>query len=318
MILCENLTRYYGTFIAVDDLCVSVPRGAVCAMIGPNGAGKSTTMKMLSTLLAPSKGRALICNQEIQKQPEAVRRLIGYLPEAFQLYEDLTVERYLHFFARAYNMDLTDATGRIADFLERLGLTEKRALKIGTLSRGMRQRLGVAKAFLHDPEVVFLDEPASGLDPVARTELRDFLRYQQYMGKTVVVSSHVLKELADFCDHVMIMQRGRLVEFGPLTGAQGVLAKYSDTAQGGGRRYTVRVLTEPPRLELFLKECLGVSRIERRDQTLTFEFNGEEQDAAVLLQKISAAGFLVAKFAAEEIDLEHVYRKASGEALKDD
>ena len=198
MIVCENLTRYYGSFVAVDNLTLEIKRGAVCALVGPNGAGKSTTMKMLSTLLAPSSGHARIGGRDIVKDPHGVRRLIGYLPDTFQLYEDMTVFRYLRFFAHAYELDESTAIARIADFLERLGLGEKRDSRVATLSRGMRQRLGVAKSFLHDPEVVFLDEPASGLDPTARAELLDFLRYQQWMGKTVVVSSHVLKELADF------------------------------------------------------------------------------------------------------------------------
>jgi ABC-2 type transport system ATP-binding protein len=311
LIICEKLTRYYGSFVAVDNLSVEIKRGAVCALVGPNGAGKSTTMRMLSTLLAPSRGRALIGGRDVAKDPAGVRRLIGYLPESFQLYEDMTVERYLQFFARAYGLEASVGTGRISDFLDRLGLTSKRDVRVGTLSRGMRQRLGVAKSFLHDPDVVFLDEPASGLDPVARTELRDFLKYQQHLGKTVCVSSHVLKELADFCDHIAILQNGAMVEFGPLTGAGGVLEKYSGTTTGG-RRYTLRVLKDSPRLELVLSEMPNVSNIARRDLTLTFELNGEEDEAAGLLTKIASQGFQIARFSPDEIDLEHVYRQAGG------
>jgi len=310
MIVCENLTRYYGTFAAVDKLSLSIPQGAVCALVGPNGTGKSTTMRMLTTLLAPSRGRALIGGHDVVKQATSVRRLIGYLPEAFQLYEDMSVNRYLNFFGRAYGLEESVCTGRVRDFLERLGLIEKRDARVGTLSRGMRQRLGVAKSFLHDPEVVFLDEPASGLDPVARTELRDFLKYQQYMGKTVVISSHVLKELADFCDYIAIMSNGKLVEFGKLTGVDGVLARHSDVSKGG-RRYTVQVLKDAPRLEIFLTELGRLSAIDRQDVTVTFEMEGDDEAAAVLLSRMTAAGFLVTRFAPEEIDLEHVYRKAS-------
>ncbi|HYF50974.1 MAG TPA: ABC transporter ATP-binding protein [Planctomycetota bacterium] len=311
MIACENLTRYYGSFVAVDNLTFTIPRGAVCALAGPNGAGKTTTMRMLCTLLSPSRGRAWVGGRDLVKDSIGVRRLIGYLPEAFQLYEDMAVEHYLLFFAKAYGLDMDTARARISDFLERLGLADKRAARVGTLSRGMRQRLGVAKSFLHDPDVVFLDEPASGLDPVARTELRDFLRYQQYLGKTVVVSSHVLKELADFCDHMAIVQNGRLIEFGPLTGAGGVLEKYSQAATVSGRRYTLRVLKDAVRLEEQLKQVEGVRNIERRDVTISFEFEGNEEAAAAILSKIVAAGFQISRFAAEEIDLEHVYRKAS-------
>ncbi|MCZ7646831.1 MAG: ABC transporter ATP-binding protein [Planctomycetota bacterium] len=311
MIRCEHLTRYYGGFQAVIDLNLEVPRGSICAMVGPNGAGKSTTMRMLSTLLAPTRGRATVGGFDVVTRRDQVRQLIGYLPETFSFYEDMPVERYLSFFAMAYGVDAPIARPRIADFLERLGLEHKRDEKIGTLSRGMRQRLGVAKSFLHDPQVVFLDEPASGLDPVARAELRDFLRYQQHLGKTILVSSHVLKELADFCDYIMMVQDGRLREFGRLTGTDGVLARYSGREQGGVR-YSIRVLKDAPRLELFLAEQDGVSGIVRRSDTLDFEIGSGEELAAALLSRIAAAGFQVVRFAPEELDLEGVYRRAVG------
>jgi ABC-2 type transport system ATP-binding protein len=310
MIRCDRLTRYYGSYAAVDHLTLEIPRGAVCALVGPNGAGKTTTMRMLSTLLPPSHGRAGVGGHDIRQDPEGVRRLIGYLPEAFQMYEDLSVERYLTFFALAYGLDRDTARGRSQDFLERLGLKEKRSARIGTLSRGMKQRLGVAKSFLHDPEVVLLDEPASGLDPVARTELRDFLKYEQWLGKTIVVSSHVLRELADFCDFIVILNQGRLSECGPLAGANGILAKYADIASGG-KPYTLRVLKDAPRLELLLQGAPGVSHIKRRDQTLSFELAGDEEAAGQLLGRIAGAGYLVTRFAPEEVDLEAVYRRAS-------
>ncbi|MCW8130537.1 MAG: ABC transporter ATP-binding protein [Planctomycetota bacterium] len=310
MIRCENLTRYFGSFVALDRLTLEIPQGSVCAMVGPNGAGKSTTMKMLTTLLAPSRGRAWIGGRDIVQDRVGVRQLIGYLPESFQLYEDMSVERYLQFFARAYNLDNALAGERVGDYLERLGLTEKRHARVGTLSRGMRQRLGVAKSFLHDPQVVFLDEPASGLDPVARGELRDFLKFQQHLGKTVVVSSHVLKELADFCDHIAIIQHGRLMEFGPLAGSGGVLARYTGVS-AGGRRYTLRVARDAVRLEEFLQALGGVSNLERRDATLAFDFDGDEEAAARVLAQVTAAGYLVTRFMPEEADLEAVYRKAS-------
>jgi ABC-2 type transport system ATP-binding protein len=313
MIACENLTRYYGSFAAVDNLSFSIPRGAVCALAGPNGAGKTTTMRMLCTLLRPSRGKAWIGGHDLVKNSLGVRRLIGYLPEAFQLYEDMLVEQYLTFFGKAYGLDEDIARARISDFLERLGLNDKRTTKVGTLSRGMRQRLGVAKSFLHDPDVVFLDEPASGLDPIARTELRDFLRYQQYLGKTIVVSSHVLKELADFCDHMAIIQNGKLVEFGPLAGVGGVLEKYSNAAAVIGRRYTMRVLQDAARLEELLKTVSGLRSLERRDNGLSFDVEGSDEKAAAVLSQIVTAGYQVTKYAPEEIDLEHIYRKASAE-----
>ena len=311
MIRCDRLTRYFGSHAAVDRLTLEVPRRAVCALVGPNGAGKTTTLRMLSTLLRPSHGQAYVCNRSILHDAAGVRRLIGYLPEVFQVYEDMTVGRYLEFFARAHSLDRATGRSRINDYLERLGLSEKRSARVGTLSRGMRQRLGVAKSFLHDPEIVFLDEPASGLDPVARAELRDFLKYQQWLDKTVVVSSHILKELADFCDYIVMLDDGKLAECGPLTGANGLLAKYANLARGG-RPYVLKVLKDAPRLETVLAARPEVSNLARRDQAVSFEFDGAEEAAAQLLAQLTAAGFQIARFAPEEIDLEAVYRKVSG------
>jgi len=312
MIACEDLTCFYGSFLAVDRLTLEIPKSSICALVGPNGAGKTTTMRMLCTLLRPSRGRATIGGFDVLREPTQVRRLIGYLPEEFRLYEDMTVERYLEFFGRIYSLDTAMRHERAVDFLERLGLEERRKDRVGALSRGMKQRLGVAKSFLHDPEVVFLDEPASGLDPVARTELRDFLKYQQWQGKTVVVSSHVLKELADFCDFLVMINHGQLSEIGPLTGEGGVLARHMDTATGG-RPYTLKILRDAPKLELALQREECVSNIQRRDQTLHFELAGDEEDASQLLGRLASAGFLIARFAPEEMDLEQVYRKVSGQ-----
>jgi len=312
MIACENLTCFYGSFLAVDRLSMEIPKGSICALVGPNGAGKTTTMRMLSTLLRPSRGRASIGGFDVVREPTHVRRLIGYLPEEFRLYTDMSVERYLEFFGRIYSLDSATRHERAVDFLKRLGLYDRRKDRVGALSRGMKQRLGVAKSFLHDPDVVFLDEPASGLDPVARTELRDFLKYQQWQGKTVVVSSHVLKELADFCDFLVMINRGRLSEIGPLTGEDGVLARHADTATGG-RPYSLTILRDAPKLELAMQKEETISNIQRRDQTVHFELNGNEEDAAALLGRLAAAGFSIARFAPEEMDLERVYRKVSGE-----
>jgi ABC-2 type transport system ATP-binding protein len=315
LIVCEHLTRYYGGYAAVNNFTVTIPRGAVCGLVGPNGAGKSTLLRMLSTLLPPSFGRATVGGFDAVENPSDVRRIIGYLPEAFQMYEDMTVERYLLFFARLYDLDPEGASALITDYLERLGLADKKQAKVGALSRGMKQRLGVAKSFLHSPDVVFLDEPASGLDPIARAGLRDFLRWQQHLEKTVLVSSHVLRELADFCDHILILSKGRLAEFGRLTGTDGLMAKYAREASGGsGRRWKLRVVRDAARLKNFLGERPELSNVQVLEQSAQFDFPGDDEAAAKLLAATTAAGFWVTHFAAEEIDLEHVYRKAGGES----
>jgi ABC-2 type transport system ATP-binding protein len=211
MIVTKSLTKYYGTLGAVVNLNLHIKQGEIFGFIGPNGAGKTTTMRVLATLLAPTSGTAFIDGLDVTKQGREVRRRIGYMPDFMGVYDDLKVFEYLEFFAAAYKIPLARRQAIIDGVLELTDLAAKRPALVDSLSRGMQQRLQLARVLVHDPKVLILDEPASGLDPRARIEIRELLKELKRMGKTIMISSHILSELAELCDHFGIIERGRMV-----------------------------------------------------------------------------------------------------------
>ncbi|GMA56212.1 ABC-2 type transport system ATP-binding protein [Alicyclobacillus sacchari] len=211
MILTQNLCKRYGKMAAVQDMNLSIAPGTVFGLVGENGAGKTTALSMLATLSTPTSGRAYIHGFEVTREPRAVRRCIGYMPDAFGVYDDLTVMEYLRFFADCYRVDRRLVKPRADDLLERVRLTDKRDTYVNALSRGMQQRLEIARCLMHDPAVLILDEPSSGLDPKSRLEMRAVLHGLRDMGKTVLISTHILNELAEVADEVGILRRGELV-----------------------------------------------------------------------------------------------------------
>ena len=214
MISTSGLTKYYDTQPAVREVNLFVPAGETCALIGPNGAGKTTLLKMLAGLLRPTSGKIEVSNIEIGVEPKRLHRIVGYVPDTFGLYDELKVWQFLEYFARAQGVPGEKVAKRIDAVLELTSLTPKRDAAVGALSRGMRQRLVIAKTLLHAPKVLLLDEPASGLDPHARIELRDLIRQLGAMGTTIMVSSHILTELADFSTSVVIMEQGSVIRSG--------------------------------------------------------------------------------------------------------
>ena len=211
MIQTEDLTKQYGTLFAVKDLKLNLVAGDLFGFIGPNGSGKTTTMKILATLLQPTYGEAYVCDMSIYTKPKEIRRLIGYMPDFFGVYDDMKVIEYLEFFAAAYRIRGEKRKKVCDEMLELVDLGYKRDALATSLSRGMTQRLGLARVLLHDPQVLLLDEPASGLDPRARIEMRELLKRLGGRGKTIMVSSHILPELADICNKVGIIERGKLL-----------------------------------------------------------------------------------------------------------
>ena len=211
MIHAEDLTKQYGTLYAVKDLKLNLVAGDLFGFIGPNGSGKTTTMKILATLLQPTYGEAYVCDMSIYTRPKEIRRLIGYMPDFFGVYDDMKVIEYLEFFAAAYRIRGEKRKKVCDEMLELVDLGYKREALATSLSRGMTQRLGLARVLLHDPQVLLLDEPASGLDPRARIEMRELLKRLGGRGKTIMVSSHILPELADICNKVGIIERGELL-----------------------------------------------------------------------------------------------------------
>ena len=214
MIETVDLTKKYGDFVALDSLDLKLERGDLFGFIGPNGAGKTTTIRILATLLAPTWGEAYVCGYSVHTHPREIRRAIGYMPDVFGVYDDMRVGEYLEFFAAAYRITGPERRRVAERSLELVDLGSKRDELVTSLSRGMTQRLGLARVLLHDPEVLLLDEPASGLDPRARIEMRGLLKRLQAMGKTILVSSHILPELADICNRVGIIEYGRLLACG--------------------------------------------------------------------------------------------------------
>ncbi len=211
MIRTENLTKKYGDFYAIKGINLSLEAGDLFGFIGPNGAGKTTTMRIIATLLEPSHGEAYVCGHSIYQNPREIRRLVGFMPDFFGVYDDMKVIEYLEFFAAAYRINGPARKKRCDELLEVVDLEFKRHAMANTLSRGQTQRLGLARVLLHDPQVLLLDEPLSGLDPRARIEMRNLLRRLGKTGKTIIVSSHILPELADICNKVGIIDRGEMM-----------------------------------------------------------------------------------------------------------
>jgi ABC-2 type transport system ATP-binding protein len=211
MIETTNLCKQYGDLMALNNLNLAIDEGDCFGFIGPNGAGKTTTIKILATLLKPTRGQATIDGKTIGHQNSEIRPIIGYVPDFMGAYEDMVVTEYLEFFASAYNINGPQRRRVVQDVLELTDLTYKASSEVNSLSRGMQQRLSVARVLLHDPKVLLMDEPASGLDPRARIEMRELLKELKRMGKTIIISSHILHELAEMCNVIGIVERGSLV-----------------------------------------------------------------------------------------------------------
>ncbi len=233
MIETRGLTKSYGDFIALRGIDLNVEAGDIFGFIGPNGAGKTTTIKILTTLMEPSGGDARVAGISVWDDKDSIRGLLGYMPDSFGVYPDMTVTEYLHFFAAAYAIPRAERRSLVGGLLELTDLTYKEDSLVDSLSKGMQQRLGLARALVHDPKVLVLDEPAAGLDPRARVELREILRELQRMGKTILLSSHILSELQDICNRVGIIEQGRLV-------TQGSVEEILDQLSKGGARIEFR------------------------------------------------------------------------------
>jgi len=216
MIKTKKLSKYYGSLAALVDLDLDIQEGDIFGFIGPNGAGKTTTMRILATLLEPTRGSAFINELNVAKNGKKVRRQVGYMPDFMGVYDDLKVFEYLEFFAAAFDIERKKRKSIVDGVLELTDLQDKRSAAVDSLSRGMQQRLGLARVLIHDPRVLILDEPASGLDPRARIEIRELLRELKRMGKTIMISSHILSELEEICDHIGIIERGKLVFSGTM------------------------------------------------------------------------------------------------------
>ncbi|MFH1748003.1 MAG: ABC transporter ATP-binding protein [Planctomycetota bacterium] len=298
-----NVRVQYGHFLAVDGLSFELRGGDLLGMIGPNGAGKTTTLRAAAGLQAISTGEVRILGQDVFSRPTLIGQHLGFTPDTPALYEALTIEQYLKFIAGCYGLESSLTNERIDYWLERMWLTEKRAAKISSLSRGMKQRLAVARTLLPDPHVVLLDEPAAGLDPAGRVQFRRMLAGLRDQGKAIIVSSHILADLAEYCTHIAIIERGRLLNFGTVDQVAGA-------ASHEHCNYRIVLAQRPSDLAVRLDAIDGLRGVQVDGDVITLEYERDKAAAARLLAQLLAIGLPVAEFRPLEPDLEQAYLRS--------
>ena len=297
------LTRLYGSMIALNALNLTVNRGDLFGFIGSNGAGKTTTLRILATFLAPSGGTAQVLGHDVVRDADAVRHVIGYMPDFFGVYKDMEVTEYLDFFGACYKIPSAQREKTVNDVLELVGLSEKQGALIGALSRGMQQRLGLARVLIHDPAVLLLDEPASGLDPRARIEMMAILQELQKMGKTIIISSHILSELETLCNRVAIIEKGKLIYSGPVQGVRDQMAV--------GRIFLVKVLGDEARAVELLKARPEVNQVEQVEGRIKVTLNDHETDPGCVAETVVHGGLKLVGLEEYELGLEEVFMRVT-------
>ncbi|MFX3635538.1 MAG: ATP-binding cassette domain-containing protein [Candidatus Pristimantibacillus sp.] len=299
MIEIKGLTKTFGTFQALKSIDLIIPKGTVFGFVGPNGAGKSTTMSILATLMAPSSGYAKVDGFDVTEHPSEVRKRIGYMPDFFGVYDQFKTIEYMHFYGASYGIPKDEREQLIPQLLELVNLSDKKNAYVDTLSRGMKQRLCLARCLVHDPELLILDEPASGLDPRARIEMREILRELKAMGKTIIISSHILPELAEMVDEIGVIEHGQMI-------AQGNVADIQNRMRVKRILY-VRLLEREAEAEQFLQEQPFVNRIMRDERGIHIHFGGQDEEQWDLMQQMIAAGFKLVSFSEAQTNLEDVF-----------
>lgn len=300
-LVAKNLYRYFGNLKAVDGVSFEVPRGSVCGFVGANGAGKTTTMRILATLDYPTMGSAEICGHQVTEQPAKVRSLIGWMPDHFGNYEHMTVIEYLDFYARALGYVGKERQSRIQEVMEFTDLIPLAERLSNKLSKGMTQRLGLGRALLHDPQVLIMDEPAAGLDPKARVELKHLIRILAEEGKTIFISSHILSELGEMCDSLLFINDGRIVHHGDADSLR-------DTDSATGFLYDVRLLGDPQQLAdwAILQQNVELVETRKKGGRLRIDSN-DPATAVIVLQRMIKDGLQVHEFHREERNLEDAF-----------
>ena len=297
----EDLSVRYGNFTAVNGISFVIPPGEIFGFIGPNGAGKSSTIKVLATLVQPSRGKARVCGLDVARQAPLVRKRIGYVPDVFGVYEDLTVREYLHFFAAAYRIPWDRRDTLLHDVLALVDLAAKEDAPVDGLSRGMKQRLSLARVLLHEPDLLLLDEPASGLDPRARIELRELLKELQRMGKTIIISSHILHELAQLCTRIGIIEQGRMMAEGPLDEIFRRLRLM--------RVVHVQAVDESDELLARIRTLPGVESVERQADRIAVSLREDSGAVENLHDGLVGIGARLRMFQPEALDMETAFMK---------
>lgn len=302
MIQTINLTKRYGDLIALNNLNLEIEKGDCFGFIGPNGAGKTTTIKILATLLKPTWGEARIDGLSVGPvHAREVRAVIGYVPDYFGSYEDMVVKEYLEFFAAAYNIHGPKRQQVIDDVLALTDMAYKADAEVNTLSRGMQQRLSLARVLLHDPKVLLLDEPASGLDPRARIEIRELLKELHRMGKTILISSHILLELADFCSKIGIIERGQMI-------FTGTVREILERAKVGLVLH-VGVAKNALSAGELIRQLPGVVSVEPQDGMIRVSLEPQQADPSLIAEKLIASGYRLTRLEEEKVNLETAFMR---------
>ncbi|MBB6431164.1 ABC transporter ATP-binding protein [Algisphaera agarilytica] len=310
MIQTINLTKRYGELMALSNLNLTIEQGQCFGFIGPNGAGKTTTIKILATLLKPTWGEARVDGLSVGPvNARQVRSMIGYVPDFFGSYDDMVVKEYLSFFAASYGITGDHRKQVIGDVLDLTDLAYKADAEVNSLSRGMQQRLSVARVLLHDPKVLLLDEPASGLDPRARIEMRELLKELHLMGKTILISSHILLEMADLCNVVGIIEQGEL----KFTGTMDEIIERARTMGGGGRVLTVAVASKTAQAAALLQQAPGIEKVEAVNSHLRVSLSPDAPNAHDAAPRIASAlvqqGFALTRLEEEQVNLETAFMR---------
>jgi ABC-2 type transport system ATP-binding protein len=305
VIAVQNLTKVYGKRTALDNVSFVVPEGEIFGFVGPNGAGKTTTLRILAALLEPTSGSAFIDGADVSKQPGRVHSRLGYMPDFFGVYDQLTVGEYLDFYASCYRQPRLRRKVVVDNLLELVDLVDRRDQSVDTLSRGLKQRVCLARALVHDPAVLLLDEPASGLDPRARVEMREILKELRSMGKTIVISSHILPELTELCTMIGIIDQGRMVAVGAV---QDVIQQLTS-----GRRLRIGVLGKKTAAVALLSKLAAVRQVEVVNGAIEAAYDGDEVTAADILQALTAARIRVSEFSPLVGGLEDAFLRATSE-----
>jgi len=299
MIELIDFTKRYGEFTAVEGLNLKIEAGELFGFIGPNGAGKSTSIRFLATLLKATHGEGIVAGHSVTKDPMGVRRVMGYMPDNFGVYDGMKVWEFLDFFAVAYQIPRVKRKQVIGDVLDLLDLTHKRDDFVNGLSRGMKQRLCLAKTLVHDPPVLILDEPSSGLDPRARLEVKALLKELRRMGKTILISSHILTELADCCTSIGIIERGQLLMHGPI---DEVYRKIR-----GNRIIEIKFIEGMAQGLSLIRSCPETLNVQAEDHRATVELATDDEGVARLLSQLQLAGVRVLSYAEKDPTLEDVF-----------
>lgn len=299
MLYIEDMTKNYGSFTAVDHLSLHIPQGDLFGFVGPNGAGKTTTIRIVCGLLRASAGKVRIGDIAVEAGRLETKRLIGYVPDFFGVYDNLKVKEYMDFYGSMYGMSHREIAKLTDDLLELVNLQDKKEVFVDTLSRGMKQRLCVARALLHNPKLLILDEPSSGLDPGARVEMKELLKNLHSMGKTIVISSHILSELSEMCSSIGIMNKGKLVTAGRI---EDILNQLS-----GGTRIHIRVSSDMEQAVRLLREQVNVAVESLREGEVIISCDGSDEEICALIGRLIQGGVVLTDFHREEGSLESLF-----------